>query len=70
MRNLIKEKMSDKSIELEIKVKELEKRLEEQHKRSENIYLIVEKYLLDLNLNMRVRSLEIKLNKVDVVNGN
>ena len=62
--------MSDKIIELEIKVKELEKRLEEQHKRSENIYLIVEKYLLDLNLNMRVRSLEIKLNKVDVVNGN
>jgi len=57
--------MSDKIIELEIKIKELEKRLEEQHKRSENIYLIVEKYLLDLNLNMRVRSLEIKLNKVD-----
>jgi uncharacterized coiled-coil protein SlyX len=55
--------MSDKIKELEERIIELEKKLDEQNKRSENIYSIVEKYLLDLNLNMRVRSLEIKLNK-------
>jgi len=48
---------------LKEKVKKLEDKLNQQTKRCEQIYLIVEEYLLDLNLNARVKNLEEKLKK-------
>jgi hypothetical protein len=49
--------------ELKKKVKILEEKINQQTKRCEQIYLIVEEYLLDLNLNARVKNLEEKIKK-------
>jgi hypothetical protein len=56
--------MSETKIkELETKIEELENKIKQIKDRSEKIFSIVEEYILDLNINIRLKNLEEKVKK-------